>query len=66
MATQKRKQEDKDADVDEALIQWFTLATSQGLQVSGPILKALNQKTLQGNLEMTNSKPPVVGYLDGK
>jgi hypothetical protein len=33
----------KDADVDEALTQWFTLATSRDVQVSGPILKAKSE-----------------------
>jgi hypothetical protein len=43
VTTQKRKRGGKDADVDEALIQWFTLATSWGVQMSGPILKAKSE-----------------------
>jgi len=43
VTTWKRKREGKDSDVDEALTQWFTLATSRGVQVSGPILKAKSE-----------------------
>ncbi|VVC37159.1 DDE superfamily endonuclease domain,Homeobox domain-like,HTH CenpB-type DNA-binding domain [Cinara cedri] len=43
VTTRKRKREGKDSDVDEALTQWFTLATSRGVQVSGPILKAKSE-----------------------
>ncbi|KAL4096550.1 hypothetical protein QTP88_021480 [Uroleucon formosanum] len=36
---QKRKREGKDPEVDEALSEWFSLITSRGVRVSGPILK---------------------------
>ncbi|KAL4091075.1 hypothetical protein QTP88_025816 [Uroleucon formosanum] len=36
---QKRKREGKDPEVDEALSEWFSLITSRGVRVSGPMLK---------------------------
>ncbi|KAL4131794.1 hypothetical protein QTP88_009050 [Uroleucon formosanum] len=43
VTTRKRKREGEDSDVDETLTQWFTLATSRGVQVSGSILKAKSE-----------------------
>ncbi|XP_025420572.1 tigger transposable element-derived protein 4-like [Sipha flava] len=36
---QKRKREGKDPEVEEALSEWFSLITSHGVRVSGPMLK---------------------------
>jgi len=38
--SRKRKPEDKDSDVDEALSQRYSLAICRCIQVWGPILKA--------------------------
>lgn len=64
MTTQKKKRESKDGDVDKALTQWFTLATSRSVQVLGPILKAKSEDLVRkhGNDEFKAT----VGYLDGK
>jgi len=39
----EKEREGNDSDVDEALTQWFTLATSRDVQVSGSILKAKSE-----------------------
>jgi hypothetical protein len=36
---QKRKREGKDPEVDKALSEWFSLITSRGVRMSGPMLK---------------------------
>ena len=37
--SQKRKRECKDPDVEKALSQWFSIVTTQGIHVTGPVLK---------------------------
>lgn len=44
VTTKKKKRKGKDSNVDEALNQWFSLATSHGVQESGPILKSKSKE----------------------
>jgi hypothetical protein len=37
--SQKQKLADKDADVEKALIQCFSVVTGRGVNISGPVLK---------------------------
>jgi len=48
---QKRKREGKDPEVDEALSEWFSLITSRGVRVSGPMLKCIELSRKIGNNE---------------
>ena len=41
---QKRKREGKDPDVEEALSQWFSIVNTQGLHVTGPVLKSKSEE----------------------
>ncbi|XP_067126959.1 tigger transposable element-derived protein 6-like [Centruroides vittatus] len=42
--SQKRKRKSKDPDVEEALNQWFSVVTGQGVCVSGPMLKSKSEE----------------------
>jgi hypothetical protein len=42
--SQKRKHEGKDPDVEDALHQWFSIITGQGVRVSGPMLKKKSEE----------------------
>jgi hypothetical protein len=42
--SQKQKREGKDPDVEEALNQWFSIVTGQGVRVRGPMLKSKSEE----------------------
>jgi hypothetical protein len=56
--SQKRKREGTDPDVEEALNQWFSTATGQGVRVSGPMLKSESEELAKylchNNFKATN------------
>lgn len=40
----KRKRDGKDPEVEEALDQWFSIVSGQGLNISGPVMKAKSEE----------------------
>lgn len=47
VTTQERKRDGKDSNVDEALFQYFSLASSRGIQVSDLALKAKSEDLIK-------------------
>ncbi|KFM73405.1 Tigger transposable element-derived protein 4, partial [Stegodyphus mimosarum] len=42
--TSRRKREEKDPDVEEALDQWFSIVSGRGVNINAPILKAKSEE----------------------
>jgi len=53
---EKRKREGKDPEVDEALSEWFSLITSRGVRVSGPMPKCKAEELAQKTCAWWKSK----------
>lgn len=43
-ATQKRKRDGKDPEVEEALVKWLSVVTERGVSVNGPMLKSKSEE----------------------